>query len=1229
MINCGKIFSGKAFRRKCLIGAVKMKKLICIILCMAMLPAAVPAFAESRSITFDDIVYVTKGDNLFESPNFGDSSGREAPGWYVGKNTGNSWDGKAPNPVTGENLTPLESVVLSSESEADGREAFYYSSGGAIGATGSDDFLCEYITKADGCYWNGTKSLQTYIPIEGGKSYYFSYCIFTNARNSTLNSSVRFGAINSKDFCQDAANGKIVWSGTGGVNVDEYDGDNVLRNMPWEKHEAVITADYDADYFFFNLYWLQAIQFVCINGFTLMEVEPAEAESFDEVSVSTYISSAPALPKTVGVIFKGGARGSAKADWEDFEAERDGEYTVLGTAHIGKDDYEISANVTVYSDSTDPDYSISKEVSVKDGEIVGRLGVYTDKPDELTAALITYDEAGNLSAVVTDRVLPKEEPEVELHLAAPIYAGFKAKLLLWNSVSLTPLTRAEDEEAGAKEGGEFMPLSDVELLDGMFLDARNTNEDYLMAIDPDRLLAPCFESANLTPKGARYGGWEAQGHAGWASNMGISGHSLGHWMSAVSSACVESARYGDELKSRLEYAVNELARIQDETGSGYIGGLSVKPFEQAFAGTINSGGFNLNGAWVPWYSVHKIYQGLIDAYNIAGIEKALDVAVKFADWAVDGTSNLTDEQMQKMLDTEYGGMNDVFAQLYDITENEKYLKAAVRFTHDVILNPLAQERDELSGMHANTQIPKIVGAAAVYDSDESRTDYKKASEYFWDRVVNHRSFVIGGNSVSEHFEAEGAETLHIKDAETCNTFNMIKLTEHLFRWNHDGKYMDYVENALYNDILGSQDPETGNKMYFTSMFPGHFRIYGTPEDSWWCCTGSGMENPGRYSKVIYYKDADSLYVNLYIPSRVSWKETGLVFQMETEFPYSETVNISAVSGSAHAALKLRVPSWTDGEMTVKVNDEDFSADAENGYISIERDWNEGDTVKLTLPMSLSVYTARDSKNKVAFKYGPIVLASPLGTELSGFDILREDTRVNETGLPSNTVSVPSLKTESENPEDFITPIDLSTLEFEIDGKFTSSSQTLTLKPFYSIHHQFHSVYWYLNAEADPYEKALGDITIDSVIPDGQQDEIGHGLAERNSHQGSFTSGITTYYWRDAYGGEDAYFSYDLKADGESQNYLYVSYWGSDGAFDNGGRHYTRSFDIFVDGEKIASQTINRNSPDAPYNVFYEIPQSVTAGKDKVTVKFAAQSNATCAGGVLNVRITSKGEINLE
>lgn len=1212
--------------------ASKMKKILSILSASVMIVSALPvagadgAGNAAEIITVNGQPYIIAGDNLFESPNFINESGtREAPGWYAGTNASTAWDGKIPNPKTGENLVPLEDIVLDGEASAKGREAFYYSSGGALSATGSNYFLCEYITDANLSYWNGQGSLLGYVPIEAGKTYYFSY--YVSSWGGSLISSVRYGAINSDNYCQNASDGKITWSGTGYLNVDEYNGNNQTQSGNWAKKEGIITAGEDADYFFFNLFWLQAMDFVCVNNFTLVEVEYPEIIDINPCTVRVYAGDEPVLPSYLNVTYQGGVAGTAKVEWKKtWNNLRDGTYTVPGTVTVGANTYETQAEVTVYSDSISPDYTITKEIVNNSGELNANFGIYTDKPGRsIITALALYDAEGNLNNLSTQRMTACGSDEFSLSLPAPIYSGYTAKTFVWESDALSPLANAEAEFITLTEGGQFMSLSDVTLLDGMFKTAQELNEDYLLAIDPDRLLAPCFESSGLEPKAERYGGWESKKYGSWGENMGISGHSLGHWLSAASSTYLATG--STVLKERLDYAVSELASIQEQTGSGYIGGLSVTPFEQAFNGTISAGGFDLNGAWVPWYSVHKIYQGLIDAYEIAGTKQALSVVTKFADWAVDGLNRMTDGQIQTMLNCEHGGMNEVFAELYKITGNEDYLTAAVRFTQNSILDPLARESDELTGLHANTQIPKIIGAAAIYEQDSARTDYKTASEFFWNTVVNNRSFVIGGNSVSEHFEALGAETLHKKTCETCNTYNMIKLTEHLYSWEHDSEYMDYVENALYNDILGAQDPETGNKMYFTSLLQGHFRVYGTPEDSWWCCTGSGMENPGRYAKCIYYKDMDNLYVNLYIPSQVKWKETGLTLRMETDFPYSDIVKLTVAGGNADASLKLRTPSWLAGDMTVSVNGEAISAQTENGYITLTGSWSEGDEIEISLPMALSVYTARDNENKVAFKYGPIVLGAPLGTEVGGVS-LPDDTRVYETDIPDTTVSVPSLKTESANPDDFIAVSDLSTLTFNIDGEYTSNGQSITLVPFYSIHHQFHNVYWYLNSQADPYEKALNDITIDSLTPDGQQDEIGHMLQSGSSHNGSFTSGITTYYWRDAWGSADAYFSYEMTVNPDAANYLYVSYWGSDGNFTDGGVTYTRSFDILIDGEKIASQKLNAENSGNTYNVFYEIPASLTEGKESVTVKFAVDGSRSCAGGVLDVRITSQGSVTI-
>lgn len=1193
-----------------------MKKALSILLCFALVLGALPVFAEDANASYREYgggVYILSGENLFTNPDF--SPDGDLSQFFTGVNTTTKWDKNSPDPKTGENLVPLSSVCTFREGTDSGspqNNSFYFGhdSGGSINSEKrAGSYLCENITSASLSYWNGTGSLLCYVPVEAGKTYYFSYNV--SSWGSVANSSVRYGGINSDEYCADAASGKISWSGEGFVNVDQYDGNNMNQKGGWTKNEAIITVGDDADYFFFNLYWLQDTSYVCVNGFTLYEAKPAQIIDAETVYISSYAGEKPKLPARVSVTYEGGISGEASAVWEsDYDIYRGGVYDVDGTAVSGEFTYPVHAQLSVYSDSLRADYTVSRSVSFDDSFINADFGIYSEK--SALAAVALYDGSGRLSSVRFKKISGEET----LSLPMPVYEGGYVKTYVWDS-ALSPITLASTNTVQIRKGGQFMAISDVTLLDSPFKSAQDLNVSYLLDIEADRLLAPVLESASLTPKAQRYGGWEAYNYNGQWGDKGISGHSLGHYMSA---AAVSYAATGNAaLKERLDYIVSELGRVQSETGKGYIGGLSEEPFTLAFNGTLNVGGFNLNGAWVPWYSVHKIYQGLIDAYTYTKNPTALEVAIKFADWAVDGIEKLSDTQMQKMLTAEHGGMNEVFAELYSLTSDERYLNAAVRFTHDSILSPLASGKDELTGKHANTQIPKIIGAAAVYECDNERTDYKAATEFFWDTVVNNRSFVIGGNSVSEHFEALGAETLHKKTCETCNTYNMIKLSEYLFTREHNVKYMDYVENALYNDILGSQDPETGNKMYFTSLLQGHFRVYGTKENSWWCCTGSGMENPGRYAKCIYYKDADELYVNLYIPSETVWHETGLTLKTQTDFPYSDTVKIS-VNGSADAKIKLRVPSWIKGEMTVKVNGSLVDAIAEDGYICLSRAWSDSDEIEITLPMALSIYTARDSESKVAFKYGPIVLGADMG--VSSRDI---DLRESELGIPDTTVSVPSLKTESSDPEDFISAVDLSTLTFRIDGQFTSSGGEIILKPFYSIHHSFHNVYWYLNSKADPYEKALNDITLDVLTPDGQQDEIGHLLESENSHNGSFTSGITTYYWRDAYGSDGAYFSYNFKVDPQNTNYLYVSYWGSDGGFTNGGVKYTRDFDIYADDVLIASQSLNASSPNTPVNVFYPIPASVTNGKTSIRIKFAA-SKEKCAGGILEARITSADSV---
>lgn len=834
--------------------------------------------------------------------------------------------------------------------------------------------------------------------------------------------------------------------------------------------------------------------------------------------------------------------------------------------------------------------------------------------DALIAALVIYDGENKVRSVsVKSAAAASEDITITANVGSDAYM---IKSMLWNSVSMEPVTKSRSLILKKDDSGGFAPLSSVRLDEGFFKESQETGLGYVLGMDVDRLLAPCFETADLpAPNGAvRYGGWERKGANNWTSSSAdtftLAGHSLGHWMSA---AAAFAASTGDEtVLERLNYAVDKLDYIQKTTKSGYIGGVEEDCFKSLFAGNVSSWA---NNYWVPWYGVHKIYQGLIDAYNYTGNMQALNVALRFADWAKEGTDRLSDSQMQSMLNVEYGGMNEVFAELYEITGDVTYLESARRFTHDSILNPLSKGTDALSGLHANTQIPKIIGAEAIYEANGGKyADYGIAARFFWDTVVNNRSYVTGGNSVSEHFEGLGLESLGVKTTETCNTYNMLKLTERLFDREHKSEYMDYYERALYNHILGSQDPDTGNKMYFVSLLQGHYRIYGSAHDSFWCCTGTGMENPGKYTKAIYYKENDDLYVNLYIPSLISWEEKGLIIRQETDYPYSDTVKISIEDGSADARILLRVPSWAKKGAEALYNGKTYTAEGA-GYLAIEGSFKKGDIIELTIPMSLEKYTSRGGK--AAFLYGPALLAAPLGN-----DNLPNDTVEKETGLDSTTVDVPFIIFEGENVEELIDVVDRSTLSFKIKGEYTSEGEDVSLIPFYSIHHQFHNVYWNMNEAGDLFEKELNNATIDFAEPDGQQDELGHNMTGINTHNGSFSSNGKTYMWRDAWGSADACFSYDLAVE-EGQNYLCAAYWGSDVPFTRNSVYYTREFSIFVDGVKVGTQVLNNNKPGELYHVFYEIPLSLTKGKSSVTVKFAVNGASSCAGGVLGLRTVRK------
>lgn len=753
----------------------------------------------------------------------------------------------------------------------------------------------------------------------------------------------------------------------------------------------------------------------------------------------------------------------------------------------------------------------------------------------------------------------------------------------------------------------------TKLLNGLFKQSEATGKDYLLFLDIDRLLAPCYEAVGLTSKKSRYGGWES---------TEIAGHSVGHWLSAA--AAMYAVTQDENLKKKIDYAIDELKQIQKYDEDGYISGFSRSCFDNVFSGDFQVDNFSLGGSWVPWYSIHKIYAGLIDVYNLLGDDKALDIVVKLADWAQEGLNKLSAEQFERMLICEHGGMNEVMANLYSMTGNQGYLDLAKRFCHQAILQPLSQSIDDLEGKHANTQIPKVLGAAKLYDITGNE-QYKEMTIFFWQQVTNYRSYVIGGNSIGEHFGPSGQEQLGITSAETCNTHNMLKLTEYLYRWSQDSTYMDYYERALYNHILASQDPNSGMTTYFVSTQPGHFKVYCSPEESFWCCTGTGMENPALYTRNIYYQEQDQLYVNLFIDSEVTLTEKQLTIHQETSFP--ETNRSTLIFKEAHhekLAVHIRVPYWVAGTVTATVNSAEVTTHAKNGYVTIDREWQSGDCVEIELPMDLHTYISSDNPQKQAIMYGPIVLAGALGQEhFPETDILDDHMKLDNHPL----IEVPVLVTDAKNLHEWIKPIDNAPLQFETAAVGQPGNQKVTLIPFYQLHHQRYTVYWNIMNEAayhnfhDSEQAELQrkrEITVDYINPNEQQPEVEHHLSSHNSNSGYLN--IVHKGWRDCRG--EGFFSYDMAVQSNEQMYLVITYFGSDSTLFVDGQTYTREFDIVVDGTIIANQKLEANHPGSLFDVCYDLPLTLTSGKEKVEVKFTSEAGKV-AGGVYGIQMLNE------
>ncbi len=733
-------------------------------------------------------------------------------------------------------------------------------------------------------------------------------------------------------------------------------------------------------------------------------------------------------------------------------------------------------------------------------------------------------------------------------------------------------------------------LEDVRLLEGPFQRAMDLDKQYLLALDADRLLHNFRVNAGLPSSAKPLGGWEEP-------NGELRGHSVGHYLSALA---LMYASTGDEkLKQRAEYMVAELAKCQAALGSsGYLSAYPETFFDRVEA---------RRNVWAPYYTLHKIYAGLLDVYDYCGNQQALDVCKKFADWVIARNSKLTDDVMQAMLGTEHGGMNEVLTNLYALTGEEKYLKIALRFNHMRVLEPASKREDRLTGLHANTQIPKFIGTAREFEMTGQEW-LKTASIFFWDTVVRERSYVIGGHSDNEGFTDKNklSEALGEKTTETCNTYNMLKLTRHLFCWDPNAEYADYYERALYNHILASQNPETGMVLYYARLRSGSMKEYGTPNDSFWCCTGTGMENHAKYGDSIYFHDAGkNLWLNLFIASDLNWKAQGLKVRQETRFPDEGSTKLTFTAEKpVELSLNIRHPYWATDGFEIRVNGEKLAdAGRPGSYVAVTRTWKTGDTVNITMPFRLRTEGFRDNPNRFAFLNGPIVLCAEVDVK-KPFPVIVAD----EAG------TMASLAPVAGKPNMFTAPGNV----FRVAGD--NSSAGVTLEPYYKMHGQRrYEVYWdRFNAEQwqsreKEYEaelarqKELEARTVDRVTPGFEQNERDHNFQGENTQ----TLPVNDTGSRTARAG--GWFSWDLKVLPDQPQELNIVYRGAAPA---------GAFEVLVDGTPLAPEQAalaGAQQRGAPSSASFPLDPAALKGKSKITVKFQAPTTGRM-GNILSVRI---------
>lgn len=760
------------------------------------------------------------------------------------------------------------------------------------------------------------------------------------------------------------------------------------------------------------------------------------------------------------------------------------------------------------------------------------------------------------------------------------------------------------------QGGKVQtfPLDAVRLLPSDFLQAQQVDAQYILALDADRLLSPFLKEAGIAPVKPAYGNWESDG---------LDGHTCGHYITALAQMAVVTK--DPRFEEKLNYVIGWLDKCQQAHGNGYVGGT---PRGNQLWAEIQKGNVaEIFKRWVPWYNIHKTYAGLWDAWRLLQHAEARRILLGMGEWAISLTSQLTDAQMQHMLGNEHGGMNEVFAAMADMTGDERYTVLSERFAHRALLDPLLQGKDALTGMHANTQIPKVVGFMR-YGMLTHNEKWIEASDFFWQTVVKTRSVAFGGNSVREHFNAptDFGPMLDSKEGpETCNSYNMLKLSKALFEHKASVQYLDYYEKTLYNHILSSQHPE-GGFVYFTPIHPGHYRVYSQAQATFWCCVGSGLENHGKYGELIYACDSSSLYLNLFIPSVLHWKERGLTLTQQTRFPYQAGTRLVWDAASPQSlTLRLRQPAWLAAPMQVQVNGKKVSTTTDaGGFLCIARVWKKGDVVTLTLPMETRTEVLPDGSPWMSFVHGPVVLAAITDTTRSQMPgLVAEGTRWGHIAhgklLPHHEAPLLVLPTEAP-PKLDLPAVQRDALTFSPAAYiYQDTYKHLTLMPFYKLHDARYMLYWPYTtrsqlptlfsdlAQRAEAKRALEAATLDVVYPGEQQPEADHRMQEENTRTGNFRE----KHFRTGKG----WFSYDLRNETKAASRIQFTCYGAE---------RDRAFELFINGDRIQSFSLDGSRGNAFFDTEVSIPEQLRSSQT-LTVRFQAAQGASIAS-IYEVRL---------